>query len=743
MQRTVRVLAGLWVWVFLMGGPMLPGAGCTGSSASDVDLDGIGDGEDNCPAIANSSQLDSDGDEIGDSCDNCSDVANSDQLDSDDDGLGDRCEIQTGSISGQVTPVLEVMPLAVVRAGKRRPSLWGGRADCQSDEVLVVYEGGASESGRRSVQAARRLSLISASPSGVHRFRCSRSTCATTPQKAYLALLHECRQLEAMPGVKYAQPNYRRYPRRVPDDFLYDRQQWHYEALNLPAAWNISTGSEDVVIAHVDTGVLTDHADLRDRLDPGYDFITDIDAAEDGDGLDPDPSDPGGSGGLAYHGTHTAGTLGATTDNGVGVAGVTWGCRIMPLRALGASSGTLSDVVEAMRYAGGLDNISGELPDRPARVLNLSLGGFAGEADSPIERDTIQQLVEAGVTVVAAAGNQNSALPAPPASYPETIAVGAVDDTLERAEYSNFGAALDLMAPGGLIRSGPGGLSGGVYSTIGPATTSGNSYGYFEGTSMACPHVAGVAALLLSVDPDLSPEDVRDILIATAQDLGAAGRDNQFGHGLVDAFAALQMAVTGHPPADPELVPSSTTVVFDATRNEAEITLSNGGGGIIEITTISSREDSGGDWLAATLIDEAGSGVSNRGLVIEVTRGSLPEGLYTGRVTIRAEGLPDTILDIQMQVGRTSFQGTIIIEAISAETGDTVASTQTSDQMSFLYVIGSLPVGDYLVMAGTDGDGDGTICEDGDLCGSLEGTVTVRPDNTLTDIDFIISPSGG
>ena len=301
-------------------------------------------------------------------------------------------------------------------------------------------------------------------------------------------------------------------------------------------------------MAVVDTGVLLDHPDLQGRLVAGYDFISDPLSANDGDGIDDDPDDPGDStiGNSSFHGTHTAGIIAATTNNAFGVAGSTWNCKVMPIRTLGIFGGTVADEVEGMLFAGGLPNASGTVPEELAQVINLGLGGSAGQAESAIERAAIQDLVQIGVTVIAAAGNQGSSLPAPPASYPETISVGAINASFERAIYSNYGSTLDIMGPGGRISrdDNEDGIPDGIFSTGGD-DSSGKIvpvFGFLEGTSMACAHVSGVAALMLSVHAELTPAQTRALLRTTAEDLGIPGQDDMFGFGLVDAAAAVVAA---------------------------------------------------------------------------------------------------------------------------------------------------------------------------------------------------------
>jgi hypothetical protein len=230
--------------------------------------------------------------------------------------------------------------------------------------------------------------------------------------------------------VAAADPNYIGEAGAVPGDPFYGPQRWHYEMINGPLAWDLTTGDRDVIVAVVDSGVLQNHPDLRDQLLPGFDFVSDPDSGQDGDGIDPNPEDPGGldmAGGTrsTFHGTHVAGTVGARTDNGIGVAGVAWDVSILPVRMLGrAGSGTVFDLNQAVLYAAGLPNTSGAVPARRADVINMSLQNFPPSQSSEL---VFAQARAQGVILIACAGNSNSARPSYPSSYPGVVSVSALD----------------------------------------------------------------------------------------------------------------------------------------------------------------------------------------------------------------------------------------------------------------------------------------------------------------------------
>jgi serine protease len=367
--------------------------------------------------------------------------------------------------------------------------------------------------------------------------------------------------LMADPNVEYAEPDRMMYPLVIPDDSRYN-EQWHYYestgGLNLPTAWDAAQGS-GVVVAVIDTGYLP-HADLVGNILPGYDMISDTTVAQDGDGRDSDASDNGdwapanacynGSPAMdsSWHGTHVSGTIAAATNNSSGVAGVAYNAKVLPVRVLGRCGGYTSDIADGMIWAAG-GTVSGlPINPNPAQVLNLSLGG-SGSCSITVQNaiDTARSL---GTTVVVAAGNANvDAANSNPANCNGVVAVAATDRTGGRAYYSNYGSVVDVAAPGGDMRAG---AANGILSTLNAGLTApgADSYAFYQGTSMATPHVAGVAALLYEVDPLMTPDHVESTLKATTRPFPATC--NLCGTGIVDATAAVEAAagVIPPPPAD-------------------------------------------------------------------------------------------------------------------------------------------------------------------------------------------------
>lgn len=368
--------------------------------------------------------------------------------------------------------------------------------------------------------------------------------------------------MSADPMVEYAEVDARMYASLTPNDTFY-ANQWHYHAsashgMNLPGAWDITTGSAAITTAVIDTGILP-HIDLAGRTVSGYDMITSANTANDGGGRDADPTDPGdwitsaestAVGGpyenctvsnSSWHGTHVAGTVGAASNNNQGVAGVDWSGKILPVRVLGKCGGVTSDIVDAMKWSAGIAVAGVPANANPADVLNLSLGG-AGVCGATMQA-TIDQIVALGKVIVVAAGNSNTNVSGhQPANCNNVITVAAHGPTSLITGYSNFGAGVDIMAPGGATPLNP----GGVASTLDLGTTTAlndNQYVYYQGTSMAAPHVAGLAALMLSANGTLTPAQVTTVIQGTSRAFvpaqWCANNPNNCGAGIADAQAAV------------------------------------------------------------------------------------------------------------------------------------------------------------------------------------------------------------
>jgi serine protease len=375
-----------------------------------------------------------------------------------------------------------------------------------------------------------------------------------------LALLH---QLQEQSDVAYAHPNYLLFAQAIPNDPEYSNQRWHYEAIRLPEAWDIEKGtSSPVTVAVIDGGVPTGHPDFAGKLLPGYDFYSDAATSGDGDGRDPNPEDTAPS--TDYHGSHVTGTVAAATNNSLGVAGVSWGAQVVPIRALSGGSGTLADVADALRWAAGLRVNGVPANSNPAKVINMSLGGPVACTSAPALQQAINEASAVGAIIVVAAGNSNvDASTFTPAGCSGVVTVGATNASGSRASYSNFGSRIDLMAPGGEAVQP-------VFSTL-----ASGAYGGKAGTSMAAPHVAGVLALMKSKNPNLTVAEAVNILKETARPLSAAACNrpsgSECGAGLVDARAALDR-LNAPPPRSLELSASPNALSLN-TGTQASVTI--------------------------------------------------------------------------------------------------------------------------------------------------------------------------
>ena len=417
-------------------------------------------------------------------------------------------------------------------------------------EVIVKFKPGTQ--GGAIADVDRRHGTSEIRKSRFSSFRIVRVPKGKTVEQIVAALGKEA-------SVEYAEPNSLCHAFSTPDDPLYFRQ-WHLDdtafpnpygganggGINVEPAWDATQGA-GVVVAVIDTGVAhEDYGQYKQAPDlagtsfvPGYDFVNN----------DAHPNDDNA------HGTHVAGTIAQSTNNGLGVAGVAYGCAIMPVKVLDASgSGTAADLADGIHYAA----------DHGAQVINMSLGWSVSRKGAydpgPTVRDAVAYAYGKGVTIVCAAGNDGARYVAYPAAYDAyCIAVGATRYDEKTTSYSNYGSSLDLVAPGGDVgvdQNGDGYGDGILQNTFNPNTGNVADFGYwfFDGTSMATPHVAGVAALVISryhaaSGSYPSPDQVRDILQSTAEDKGPSGWDSHYGYGIVDAAAAVGAAGPPLPPA--------------------------------------------------------------------------------------------------------------------------------------------------------------------------------------------------
>ncbi len=366
-------------------------------------------------------------------------------------------------------------------------------------------------------------------------------------------------RLNKLSEVTFAEPVYLREAFITPNDPSF-AQQWGLTKIRCPDAWNRTTGSANVTVAVVDSGVDLDHPELSGLLVAGQDMV-DL-------GTNPGPPRPGwvwegdfsGRDNVPQdevgHGTHVAGTIACASNNGTGVAGVTWGCRVMPVKVLNRARrlsdnrisgfGTSVDIAAGIRWAA----------DHGAQIINLSLGGPTNDT---VTANAVAYAVSRGCLVVAAMGNTGDAVPQFPAALPDVLSVAAVDINDRRAAFSSMGPHVDVSAPGV-----------GILSTVWD-----NNFTTMDGTSMASPHVAGVAALMLSCNPSLTAAQLTQMIRDSARALRDVATDpvpnERYGVGLVDAKAAVDLAcpdAPGPPPEPPGLFVGRAGIVLTLLRSD-------------------------------------------------------------------------------------------------------------------------------------------------------------------------------
>lgn len=421
----------------------------------------------------------------------------------------------------------KIVALAVFSLLLASPGSWAAVRDAADD--ISVFNGGSNARHRsirvRFERAEYESDEVIVKFKGRERFQRVRVLGGEDVQQTV-------EHLRRRRDVEYAEPNFLAHALMVPSD-PYFRLQWNLSgpsgSIKTPVAWDVSAGA-GVTVAVLDTGVAYETSGVYVRAPdlattcfvPGYDFVSN----------DTHPNDDNS------HGTHVAGTIAQSTNNSRGVAGVAFRSCLMPVKVLDRNGvGTYADIADGIRWAA----------DQGAQVINLSLGGPVPAASL---EEALAYAVGKGVTIVAAAGNDGSKTLAYPAAYNAyVIAVGATRYDERLVSYSNRGSGLDVVAPGGDLavdQNGDGYRDGVLQNTFNPNTQNPSSFGYwfFQGTSMATPHVAGLAALVIARGAATTPDAVRAAIQTTAKDLGTSGWDETYGWGLVDAAAAVAYTPT-------------------------------------------------------------------------------------------------------------------------------------------------------------------------------------------------------
>lgn len=626
------------------------------------------------------------------------------------------------------------------------------------DRVMVLGLGDASQ----RQQSARALGLQVTSPSQV----------SDATMRLKLDTKKAVQALRRRSDVLSADLNYRRRAFAVPTDSYYG-YQWDLPLISLPTAWDDTTRGSGAVVAVIDTGVLLNHPDLVGQVsaDGGYDFISSPIISNDGDGIDPNPDDPGDKippeTRSSFHGTHVAGTIAAVTcfsgdcPSGLGgIAGIAPHAKIMPLRVLGQGGGYDSDIIQAMYYAADLPNNSGTTPTarggKKADIINMSLGGGSYSATF---QSAVDQVRAQGVIVIAAAGNSSTSTPSYPAAYDGVVSVSAVgpgpSPTL--AYYSNYGSTIDVTAPGGDQSIN---LDKGIYSTLGN-DTSGSiiyTYDYYQGTSMAAPHVAGVAALMVPTYKlnhggiSMSPSEFdtylsQGLLTDDISNDGATVRNNNYGYGLINANKALQATgVTLDIP--PTMIPDKTAVDLGGLSPNISISVKNIAQGTYAGQTVdnvtATPDSSSSAWLSVGALSSSTISTSTPiTFTISVSRSSVSDGYYIGAVTLHSTtaGVADVVITVSMYkgsiVGDAGYQYITLVNANTFLQVVQLPTSRNSITGSYSFSFSGVPNGEYFIVSGTDMDNDFIICDSGEACGVYPqvGTFTVNGGN-VTGIQF-------
>jgi serine protease len=602
---------------------------------------------------------------------------------------------------------------------------------------------GQAEARAQALRVLQRGDRVRAASAGAAALDANRRAPSDAPEETKLAVdtVVAAKLMRRSGQFAYAEVNQVLHAQQArlgtwpPNDTDLSRQP-HLELIKLPQAFallssQVPASTYTPIVAVIDTGVVANHPELQRMLVPGYDFVSKADNGGDGDGIDADPNDASGAGqNASFHGTHVAGTVAAETFNGAGMVGVAPMARIMPVRVLGVTgSGSLYDIAQGMRFAARLTNDSGTLPARRADVINLSLGG--GGACTQAIADVISSARAQGVIVVAAAGNEKGAPVGNPANCPGAIAVSAIAYDGALAAYSNVGPQVAVTAPGGdLSRFTPAGrdeiwsLSATFVADAQGAQVRRPGFRGLQGTSMATPHVAGVLALMRAANPNITPANI-DTLLAQGvmtDEVGAPGRDNQFGYGRINALKAVQAVGATPPPVTPSLQLAPATLDFGATMTDLSVT----------VTRLNGSTDTPKSFLSRSLNPNAVQLLSPTGgnpaagpfrYTVRVDRALLAPSETVIRVEIitnNAVVLPFDVVIGARPVISTSQRGVgpVYVLAVDADSSENLAGgvTAQSTTTTYNYTIASVRAPRVVIAAGTDLDNDDFICGPAEPC---------------------------
>lgn len=565
-----------------------------------------------------------------------------------------------------------------------------------------------------------------------------------------LETLRAIKSLTDEKGIVNAEPNYRMLIQQISGDPSFG-YQWYLPAVGMAQAWDVTRGASDVIVAVVDTGIHSAHPELHGQLVPGYDFIADIGISRDGDGLDPDPEDPGDSdivGESSWHGTHVAGIIAALDNNGEGIAGAAPGVKVMPLRAVGFGGADSYDVMQAVRYAAGLDNDSGTVPSRPADIVNLSLGGGSYSESS---QQLFEELYDLGVITVAAGGNEATTEPFYPAAYNQVLSVGATDLDGDPAPYTNFGQFIDLAAPGGDLaqdRDTDGHPDGMLSLSVAENVDTGRSpsYVFSHGTSAAAPVAASILALMKSVYPDLSQADVFGLLRSGAL-TGNDAHSGPLGYGVINAPRAVEAALNLNAGvATTSLVANPGDLQIGSLQNHRDFSIGLTGDDTLAVDRIIPSAG----WLSVTAVNIDGNGLGEYAVLVD--RSGLAAGTYQAQLDLHASDGSMVLLDVSVEVAAAETPGNagpITIGLFDSTSLNPVEVLRVEAQEGlYHYAFERVPAGNYYVVAGADIDNNSKLCNPAESCGAypaLLNPAAIALFDHIDDADFSLeaaAPSG-
>lgn len=405
-------------------------------------------------------------------------------------------------------------------------------------------------------------------------------------------------KLEKKPNIMSAEPDYRMSRLATNNDPKYSKQ-WYHQIIGTEDAWNVTTGSDDIVVAVIDDGIDLHHRDLKNQIIAPYDVVLNSTSRIS----------------VGEHGTHVSGIIASTMNNGVGGTGIAPNIKIMPINVFDGENALYSDVIAGIQYA----------IDQDADIINLSIGGTD---PSEMLNEAIQRAYEAGILIIAAAGNEGENMYDYPAAYDHVLAVSATDSYDRLADFSNYGSYIDLAAPGTDI-----------YSTL-PH----NQYEYMSGTSMATPVIAGVAALVWSANPSLTNTQIEEQLYKTADDLGPVGRDIFFGNGRINAEKAVKIVdkISLAKPIVNDIADNSTKIMGTA---EAGVTIKVESGSKLlgtaivnrlgEFTVVLDKKQTAGTKVTIIAIDRTGN--SSNAVIKTVLDKTPPAAPVVNKVTSKSK----------------------------------------------------------------------------------------------------------